>query len=75
MCALQRERRFNLGVIDNENLKLIKLAAGEDRGKLFDTGRAKILLIIMQSLVSLVIKKATEVAFLDQILISTYLEM
>ena len=36
MCALQRERRFNLGVIDNKNLKLIKLTAGEDRGKLFN---------------------------------------
>ena len=36
MCALQRERSFNLWVIDNKNLKFIKLTAGEDRGKLFN---------------------------------------
>ena len=27
MCALQRERSFNLWVIDNKNLKFIKLTA------------------------------------------------
>lgn len=41
MSALQRERGFNLRVIDNNDFKIIKLATREDRGNLLDYRKCK----------------------------------
>jgi hypothetical protein len=72
--AVERHGGFNARMVNDDNISIVNLAAGEHRVSCSTTGSAKILLIIKQSSV-LKIKKATEVAFLDQFLISTYLEM
>ncbi len=71
------QKRFYLGMIDHNEVQFIQFTTGETGEICSMTGRAKIFLIMTQSLTSFyqVKKRATEVALFRSSVISTYLEM
>ena len=75
MSALQSHGGFHLRMVNDDQLEVIKLAAGKDRGKLFDNRGGKNFINHYAILYLQTKKRATEVALTDYCLISTYLEM
>ena len=75
MSALQSHGRFHLRMVNDDQLQVIKLAAGKYRGKLFDNREGKNFINHYAILYLQTKKRATEVALTDYCFISTYLEM